>query len=376
MTAIKLLLYILFVSMCTSLYAQVQFAQVNQLPTLLSPSMAGSKEQKRIIIGVNNYTSNNETAGSNIAIGYDQMIKKIGCGIGVYYLQNNFKENLINENDLIKFPENTRKTKYYTIENQKTTGICIAPKYNITFKDNPYKIKYTFSPSIFIELGKSTNTMLCNPSFEYKYTNTPVYYNWTEENYYKYSYNNTFFRSGLGVQLNNKKLIVLGKIAFTRNSYSEQISYTTFLISTNTESETQPKTANSTFYAVEPTLHLGYTFSKETNTSFAFTPILGIGIIHYFNLDAQSIQSDSDKSRYNITQNELSEINYVHASANARYKKLLFGAAYSYYQTSIYKGITLGFQNNRMKVMYTMGFNFYKTLSTFHQVEVTSGFFF
>ncbi|WP_157446844.1 hypothetical protein [Cytophaga aurantiaca] len=369
----RIVLYIfllfMFIGSTQFIFAQIPFVQANQLPLLLSPSMAGSKEQKRVSIGANNFISD-DSKGSNLAICYDQMIEKFGCGVGIYYLQNSFKDNLITDNYQFSFSENIRNKKYYTIENQKTLGICIAPKYNITYKNNPYKIKYTFSPSVFLELGNSVNTMLCNPIVEH------VYLHYDSTNYYKYSYNNSSLRYGVGGQLNSKKLLLLGKLGITRNSYSEQISYATYAKSSNTESETQPISENSIFYSLQSTFHIGYTFCKNPNTSLSFTPIFGIGIIHYFGLDAHYVQPNSNKYRYNINPDQLTEINYLHASANMRFKKFLFGASYSKNQTSIYKGITFGFQNNRMKVMCSMGFNFYKTLSTYHQAEVTSGFFF
>ena len=372
MKRIQFYCIILILGVCFQTKAQVPFAQANQLPTLLNPSMAGNKEQKRIVIGANTFTANNETAGSNIAIGYDQMIQKIGCGVGIYYLQTSYKDWLITDD--FYFLEDPKKKKYLTNEKQNTLGICIAPKYNIPFKDNPHKIKYTISPSVFIELGKSINSMAFNLRFENNFQTPPD--DTVIAHYKTYSYNNSFLRYGMGVAINNNNILLLGKIAFSRNAYSENVSAVNNNISTQTENVYQSVDANSVLNTVEPSLNFGYSISKKTNPKLSFTPMVGIGLIHYFNLNAQYVQSGTDKSRYNLTQSDATKINYLHASINARYKSILFGAAYTKYKSAVYNGVTLGFQNNHVKLMCTMNFDFYKAYADFHKMEFTTGFFF
>lgn len=360
--------------------AAQNFGQVNQLPLQLNPSLAGSKGKKRISAGINKLGCEQYTE-RNIALGYDQLSQKLHAGIGIYYLNYKKDSHLINNEIKPIFPEPISKKDFYTKNSQQFIGICIAPKYNIYYKNHPKKIKYTFSPSVFMEAGKEHFSTIANVCFKEYYTSS-----FSSRNpqglkqsdsihsvYTRYGFTNTFFHSGIGLQLNSGKLIVLSKSTYAINTYKESLQQCTYSSATALE-EYNSTNLQRTLHAIESNIHIGYTFSISKKSDLTVTPILGIGIKHYLNLLPTS--GSAELYRNNVSNASITELNYVHASGNFRYKKLLFGACYTKYFSTVYEGLTLGYQSDLVKLMLTGGAGIASGKPGYRNIEITTDIFF
>lgn len=359
-----------------TIYAQ-NFTQANQFPLQLSPSLAGGKEMKRISIGGNavNYASNKTNA---FAVSYDQISKKLHSGIGFYYFQDNNNEKITADSSL----EALYSEKYKMQKSNKTLGFCIAPKYNIYDKKIYGKIKYTFSPSIFLELGNEKykesyglkSTDYYSTAYSGANPNGIKQKDSTLLTYYQYNLNNLYIRSGIGLLLNSENLILLSKISFSVIECNEQVTDHT---SKNNSSHKQESFFDKTsfMYSFEPTIHIGYTIRPHSKSKISLTPILGIGIKHYFNFTPTSIDS-IEVYRYNISNSNITQCNYIHASANFRFSFLFLGLAYTKYMHTIHKGITIGYQSNNIKIMFTGATNLNPDKTTYSNLELSTGIFF
>ena len=357
------------------------FAQVNQLPLQLNPSLAGAKGKKRISSGLNQ-TGSEQYAQHTVAIGYDEMSKKLHVGLGIYYLNNKNNSQLIDDASKKLFSEHISSKKFYTENARQYVGICIAPKYNIYYKNIPKKIKYTFSPSLFTEAGKEHYSTVVNVSFKEYFTNT--FSNTTPEvhfqsdslksTYTKYKFNNTFFRTGIGFQFNSGKFILLSKTTYSINRYKENIQQCAYSSETSSEACTSNTSLDRTLYAIESNMHVGYTFSINKKSDFTCTPIFGIGVRHY--LDLLPSSASGEAYRNNVSNTDITQLNYVHASGNFRYQKLLFGVCYTKYISCIYNGLTIGYQSDFMKIMLTGGANLQLQKNAYHNIEITTDLFF
>jgi len=352
------LFLVAFVLVAKHSWAQSSFAQVNQLPLQMNPSLAGGKEKKRLSLGWNTLQTDQKQE-SNYAFGYDQVARKLGSGIGVYYSFHDQKNDKLGENWKLLVPNDVSGLSYLASYQQHLAGICIAPKFNVMSRNNPTKIKYTFSPSIFVEIGKENRSSI--NQFHTQNFNSTLYsvdypegialYDSSVTDYVRYKTDLNLFRSGIGLQLNSGKLIMLAKIAFERSASNEMIYFQYYNQQTSFQKEYKTQ-AKQILCALEPNLHVSYSFSKNEEAKFVFTPIMGIGMKHYFNLGTKP-DNVSAKSVYslNLTNRTQTEINYKHASANFRYSKLLFGVAYTQFLNATYLGGSLGFQNKWMKLI-------------------------
>ncbi|MGN6645994.1 MAG: hypothetical protein ACTHJT_05640 [Cytophaga sp.] len=376
----RLLLLVFMILTLQDVTAQ-NFAQVNQLPLQLNPSLAGAKGKKRISAGLNQ-TGNEQYGQRTMAVGYDEMSKKLHVGLGIYYLNNKNNSLLITDASKKIFPEYISNKKFYTENARQYAGICIAPKYNIYYKNIPKKIKYTFSPSLFTEAGKEHYSTVVNVSFKEYFMNT--FSTTTPEGekqldsihskYTKYEFSNTFFRTGIGFQFNSGKLVLLSKTTFSINTYQEGIQQCAYSSATAYETCTSNTSLDRTLYTIESNIHAGYTFSLNKKSDFTCTPILGIGIRHYLNMLPSSASGEA--YRNNVSNADITQLNYVHASGNFRYQKLLFGACYTKYISCIYNGLTIGYQSDFMKIMLTGGANLQLQKNAYHNIEITTDLFF
>ncbi|WP_157446963.1 hypothetical protein [Cytophaga aurantiaca] len=341
--------------------AQTPFAQVNQLPLQLNPSMAGSKENKRVSFGMN-ALNQDLSKYSNLAVGYDQMSRRLSSGIGAYFLYRNLKDNMMTSETQTYLPDQLSQKKYFNDQKQYLAGFCIAPKYTIKSAKSHYKPKYTFSPSLFLEVGKTTNSSILN--FNAKNCGEIIYSSDHPDgiqlkdsiisDYVQYNFSNNIIRSGIGLQLNSGKLLLLSKISFERSAYNEHTIISTYSYNTKTEQQSE-SVSDAVLYSIEPNINFSYSFSRSEHAAFVFTPIVGVGMKHYFNLSKSTGDQSGDAYRFLLNNSSVTQLSYVHISANARYDKMLFGFAYTEYFSSTFEGLTLGFQNDWVKVMGTMG---------------------
>ena len=351
----------LFIFFLNDVHGQTPFAQVNQLPLLLNPSLAGSKEKKRISFGINGLSQDRSTY-SNLAIGYDQMSRKISSGLGVYFLYRNLKDKSMTRDAQTYLPDQLSHQKFFNEQKQYLIGFCVAPKYNIKSAKNHHQSKYTFSPSLFFELGKTINLSIVNfnarnlAEIIYSSDHPDGIYGKDSivSDYIHYNFTNNNLRSGVGFQLNSDKLLLLSKITFERSAYSEHTIVSSYSYNTKTEQYSE-SFSDAVLYSVEPNINFSYSFSRSKYAAFVFTPIVGVGMKHYFNLNKSTDGQSGDAYRFLLNNSSVTQLTYLHISANARYEKILFGFAYTEYFSSTFEGITLGFQNDWLKVMGTMG---------------------
>jgi hypothetical protein len=352
------LFLVAFVLVAKHSWAQSSFAQVNQLPLQMNPSLSGGKEKKRLSLGWNTLQTDQKQE-SNYAFGYDQVVRKLGSGIGVYYSFHDQKNDKLGENWKPLVPNDISGLNYLASYQQHLAGICIAPKFNIMSRNNPTKIRYTFSPSLFVEMGKENRSTINqfhtqnfnSTLYSVDYTDGIALFDSSVTDYVRYKTDLNLFRSGIGLQLNSGNLIVLAKIAFERSASNETIGFQYYNQLTYFQKEYNSQ-AKHILYALEPNLHLSYSFSKIEDAKFVFTPIVGIGMKHYLSLGTKPDSSASNAVySLNLTSRPQTEINYKHASANFRYSKLLFGVAFTQFRNTTYLGGSLGFQNKWMKLI-------------------------
>lgn len=363
------ILSVLFCVFCVyKSVAQSPFVQASQLPIQLNPSLAGSKNKKRVCVGINTIRTN-DIEHHNYALSYDQNIKKINSGIGVYYLNQHFSYRTLGS-----WPPYNQQ---YTGTGNKSAGICLAPKYSIKNKKDVNNAIVTFSPSAFIEYGTNTHSYLIAAREEFPYT--PKNNDSASIEFDLYNYKNRYLKYGLGFEANTSKLIFLAKVSFVRNAYSENITTTKVLIADKTAysiSENQLGQSLSIFYSFESAIHIGYSFSTNPKSKFSFTPLVGIGKTYYFNIDPERLSYFNDTYRYGISNTDLSGISYLHGTANFNYKNYIAGMAYTKFHNTIYKGATIGFQNDFLKITCSIGLNIVSSFTKFHTIEITTGFYF
>lgn len=366
----RLFLLIIWFSGCISNgFGQIPFAQANQLPLLFNPSNAGAKDKKRIALGWNNFNGKqgNET---NYTASYDQFWKKLGTGIGGYYLhhsRNNDRKVAQWDNLSTILP-----TKFLKESRLHIIGLCIAPKYKIMSKYNSNQIQYTLSPSFFLEYqyeitkrNRQLNTQEFHSTFySINHPNgLPLPIDSSISTFHRHQVKSHKFRTGFGIQLNSKNAIALFRTLFESDIALEKVDQVYF------HSRGDFKVLNSTnvpqrLYAIEHNLTLGISFPKKPNTRFSFAPLVGIGMKNYLNLaKSRNLKLDSMYSE-NYNNKQATEISYAHSSFNFRYQKILFGAAITQSYSHNYYGATIGVQNAWMKLMtnWSFGsFNYFET---------------
>lgn len=167
--------FLTIVAMATiNTFAQVGVPNLSQAPMLMHPSMVGSNGGKRIAVVYGNGTysvNNNQFKGqirhdnakdiyyfpqpdrdsriqlfswyqkSNFLISYDQLSKKLGSGLGGYFNYSIVPKQASAFNEY-------QSTFSSFLQYNANIGLSFAPKYIIMGKEDPSRIKYTWSPSI------------------------------------------------------------------------------------------------------------------------------------------------------------------------------------------------------------------------------------
>lgn len=354
-------LCILSVFVFEPLLAQIPFAQVNQLPLQLNSSLAGAKEKNRICIG-GNRASSSQDQQNNIAFSYDQVLKSIGSGVGFYGMYKSADQGEFLDSIKQKLPSKYTGNLFLQTQSYLNIGACIAPKFNINDPLNPNKIKYTFSPSYYIEYGRESVSNLNQISsqkyfstlFSSQYPSGIQHLDSTVTRFVRYQITNNQICSGLGLQLNTGKLLALAKLGFVRSGVNEHVEIHNFNKEKNNDKLIFSSNEYS-LYSFEPTAHLGYSLGY-TDSKFSLTPLVGAGLKTYFNLP-QSVTSSNENAvgSYDLSTRKTFEINYLHASLNMRYGKFLMGTTITQFNAMKYTGFSAGFQKNNLKIIANMG---------------------
>ena len=337
--------------------SQIPLAQVNQSPLLWNSSLAGAKNKHRIILAYNRTNHENENQLKNYHVSYDQFSKKLKSGLGLYYSYSKKLVDTIDSEITNSLPNSVLGESYQHHLSQSVIGFCIAPKLNVLDKANPNIIRYTFSPSFLLEYNKGSFQV--NKDFDSQtYAKTlysietpsggPSKYDSTVTQFFQNTITNHRIKTGFGLQLNSKNVIFLVSIKQVTNHVNESPQYVRHQ-SPSLETEYRDETWSYQLFSLEESMNLGVSFPLKRKSAFHFTPIVGIGFKQYLNTPANF----KDQTDYvNLLENNRSlGLNYAHGSANFKFKKLLFGTAYTHSYKNTYYGAGVGFQNNSIKIM-------------------------
>lgn len=335
-----LFLCLFLLSVLKKTFAQAPFAQINQTPLLLNSSLAGSKEKKRIGLGWNTVRKEIEKR-DNYFISYDQVMRKWGSGVGVYYLHQNFRH----DQGATPIPKGITTPYQYNYQ-INLAGIVIAPKFNVMNCSQPTKIQYTFSPSLLFEYANSVayqnDRFYSNDYYSTLYSvNHPHGLKIKDSTLYsfdRYKTQANYYRIGLGLLYNTENIVMHYQFRYINAQFKNTGAERSF---NDISQQSKIKTSSISYFSmngIEQTLNVGITFPKKKGSVFSFTPMIGAG--YFFPLFTQADVIFPTRWHYG------------HASANFRIAKVLLGAAYTQYSTSYYGG-TLGYQFPWLKLMST-----------------------
>jgi hypothetical protein len=253
---------------CVGLLPIVSYGQgradipLGALPMQFNPSFAGQVGGPRFNSNLNylyNSSSSSSTQGANIYASYDQFISAIRSGIGITagYGYSSLKGYGFN-----------------TLGNYTSGGanvsVAIAPKFS-------FKGKYTLSPSLDFSFGASTIEAEFRPPFD-------TLFDYLNGNHYG-------LNSRAGLLFNSNKLYV----GYSINLLSRAIGDTPINPAGNVRSG-----------YFESYLQAGYTFQKNSESKFSFTPQLVVEVYRNMYENKISIRPGS----YNL---------------NFRYKEFIWG---------------------------------------------------
>lgn len=288
-----LTIVILFLS---NSYAQVGIANIAQAPILLHPSMVGSAGVPRanlIYSRTREHLFSPTTINSGM-VSYDKLSKKLGSGLGAYlgYAKETAKDHLM-------------KYEYYRY-NFFRAGLAFAPKYTKLDIDNPNEVKYTFSPSLAVELGY--NDLLSKFEYDGRFIISPRTNNYVKKSMF-------LTHTSLGGLFNSKSWLLgatVSHIFMNPKLYtSSKEGDSTYIISTKTPQ-----------HSVNTSVILGYTFPRNENSTF------GASIVGKFS-PFRIILTPKTKT-YGP--------DFEYVGLNVRVKRVLLGYAYSGYAPTIYLG--------------------------------------
>lgn len=352
-------LFVIFFCRVLPAHAQLPFHQVTQVPLLVNPSLAGSKAQKRIAMAGSFYSRKlmlSELQTRSTLLSYDQLVKKIGTGVGFYFLHHRIHETI------------TSRLNSGTDISDFSVGLAFAPKYNVYHNKNTFdKIKFTISPSVLLEYSPSRQLLTNHDS---RSSMNILYASWSPHpTQYFHSdsiqstnvrMNTRIFRAGLGLQINTEKFMILYKVIHETENAKEHASVNINSVSTNQTTSVMVD-LHQRYYSINQSLNLGRTFSSANNW-FSFTPFIGLGLRHYLNVIPYPVERDLANYYYSKSQkNSKTEFSYAHLSLNFRTGKFLFGTAFTSdgkYHTNF--GGTIGFQSKSVRIMATFGVPLYK----------------
>lgn len=349
---ILLLAFCIIMFSFNSSLAQVPFAQVNQMPLLMSPSMAGAKNTPRLCLGFN-HQDIVRSKENNYAFSYDQIYRNTGAGIGAYGLYRTINENKTDDRQR-SLIAGSKDQPHLNMKNHLLIGIAVAPKYNAYSKRNPNKIKYTYSPSYFIEFENDKTSFIDHlksldfytTEFSSQHPEGVATYVHSLPDFVHTAVQGTSIKTGLGFQVNTEKLLVLYKVAYVYRHSKETITHYQY------DNNKVLQDLKHQLHSIDQSIHMGYSISNGSDSRFSLTPMIGLGIKNYLNLAPSNVSSnDTLVYSHDLTSKKPDELNYWHGSISIKLVKILVGAAYTHYYQRAYKGLSAGYQSKSIKLM-------------------------
>lgn len=200
---------------CRWLSGQVQFANIHQVPLILSPSNVGSKYGHRFVLASNSNSSGAHT-NTNHTLSFDTFSRRKRLAIGLFYWGTAHARNLPSVDYSYyksRFEHKLFESTLPIKEVAKEGGLCIGIKYNILDKDNPNIFKASITPVAGISLG---NRDLDN------YFGFSSHASSNDSLSYKHHISRTVFcTSQLGFKYNSEHLLLMYHIKFRKEWVSE-----------------------------------------------------------------------------------------------------------------------------------------------------------
>ncbi|MFN8437465.1 MAG: hypothetical protein U0V72_07470 [Cytophagales bacterium] len=272
----KITIFFIIMSLITT-KAQVTVANLQNVPSALHPSMVGSAGNKRVTasygVGIfdkyfnygyksSNHYGNSRLEQNNFTISYDQLLKKIGSGIGGYLNYGYIPKQSGAE---YTYVEPYTSTSYHMF----SSGISFAPKYNIMKKKNPEEVRFTWSPSIALSYfyNKYSFTTLIPEN------NTAELTPYNNQELYK----KNVFSTEIGGLINSKKLMLGATIGYVKYNTINTNTYVSEDISSYTKLNKSK---------LRTSLLFGMSFPKKENSliGYSFTYKLAIDWYNKSNL--------------------------------------------------------------------------------------------
>lgn len=365
---------VLFLLLCGGeCLSQLPFAQANQFPLLFNPSLAGGKGKKRVALAWNHMAASNQK-GSNYGLSYDQPIKGLGSGIGIYSLIGQWQKEASANHYTTDIPSAMSNGGYALHSKDMLFGFTFAPKYNLWDKKNPNVIKYTFSPSVFFEYENNRTDYFLGlqreafntTSYDIEHPGGVPVQDSAMTQWISNKSDGKKMRAGIGLQVNAKNVLVLLKTAYEMNVAKEEVAHHAY---TSPDGTMVSQSASYTphLHAIVQSANVGITFPQQASAKLYFTPIIGYGYKVYLNPPSLN---DSSHAFWQTAYKD-NFANYLHASANFRTGKILWGGTYTKSGEHEYYGAGLGLQSDWVKLMVPLFF-----AQDYAFVEASANFFF
>jgi hypothetical protein len=256
-------LIVIFVALATiNTYAQVTVANLSQVPSALHPSMVGSTGNKRLTAayGVGNssrwidygfngrfFYNYKNLLQNNFTLSYDQMLKKLGSGIGGYLnygyvpTQSGVIYNYLD-------PYTVTRSRMFS------AGVSFAPKYNIMKKKKPDEVRFTWSPSIAFTFYNDKYTS----STDIPMNNSASLFPRNDFEYYR----RNVFSAELGGLINSKRLLLGATLGY-------KTDHKAFLNSASAINDSNMIRVNSS--KISTSLMFGISFPKKENSFLGYS---------------------------------------------------------------------------------------------------------
>ena len=338
MTIFKHFYFVLILSLGSVFAGNELFIQANRNLLSFHPSNVGSKGNDRLNLIFNTYNTDTQQ-NSDLSFSYDNFIKKINSGAGLYIMQSK------NHNS-------------WNSSTNNTIGFTFSPKFNVMSKSNHHKARYTIAPALFFEIGNHATT--ASKIYQQIIYSSTVY---NSENQHGIEQaqdssflltlsnriNDIHFSTGLGLQLIGEKFFLQANLPFISQSVHEQqlqgrSTTTQNSISTPTERHRQ-------FYSSRLDLGAGYSWTLHKRKAIFLTSIIAMSYRYRWNAwkDEQSYQQLFYGEVY--ADERKNSIESIHVSTLFRFKTYLFGYAFTKYNSQSRNGLSLGYQHHKYKVL-------------------------
>lgn len=348
-----ILLYLIGLATLESV-AQLPFAEAIQAPLALNPSMAGNKNKNRATL-LYNQLSQKETQTSNAHLSFDTFLKKGGLGLGAYYLGQSHSTTKSPATWQNAFSYPGSKPDYFFQKRENTFGATVAPKYNIMDKVYFQEIKYSISPSLYLQYKEGTAIRHDNYQYSLHQICTCIDPAGTlyldSASHTKSTLNEKLLTVGAGAMLTTDNLLFFARVQHETTWYNESFVQSGYGLSDGNLSSSSVDSKH-TLYALQAVVGAGGTFPKKKETKLYLTPFMAAGLRTYLNLNTAN---RPETNGYNgmLFEKSTTEVPFYHGSFHLRYRSLIGGLAYSHSQPSSYYGLSLGFQNIWSRTMVT-----------------------